>query len=183
MFSPQDDEPPVKGKKKKKKKKEEEVDVDVDDPAVSRFQYPFHELMVWAVLMKRQKMAVFLWQRGEESMAKALVACKLYKAMAHESSESELVDDISQDLDNNSKLVSAGTPRPVSPLLRPAHLLFPLHKGDHLSWQKDQRVTLRANPKEMQRPLPTSDLHCPRMRCARAFSGKEGWKCSQTAAS
>ncbi|XP_072806760.1 transient receptor potential cation channel subfamily M member 1 isoform X4 [Vicugna pacos] len=98
-----DDEPPAKGKKKKKKKKEEEIDIDVDDPAVSRFQYPFHELMVWAVLMKRQKMAVFLWQRGEESMAKALVACKLYKSMAHESSESELVDDISQDLDNNSK--------------------------------------------------------------------------------
>ncbi|XP_060035256.1 transient receptor potential cation channel subfamily M member 1 [Erinaceus europaeus] len=103
LLGMEDDEPPAKGKKKKKKKKEEEVDIDVDDPAVSRFQYPFHELMLWAVLMKRQKMAVFLWQRGEESMAKALVACKLYKSMAHESSESELVDDISQDLDNNSK--------------------------------------------------------------------------------
>ncbi|KAF3817965.1 hypothetical protein GH733_014837, partial [Mirounga leonina] len=101
LLGMEDDEPPTKGKKKKKKK-EEEIDIDVDDPAVSRFQYPFHELMVWAVLMKRQKMAVFLWQRGEESMAKALVACKLYKSMAHESSESELVDDISQDLDNNS---------------------------------------------------------------------------------
>uniref|UniRef100_A0AAR2KES6 Transient receptor potential cation channel, subfamily M, member 1a n=1 Tax=Pygocentrus nattereri TaxID=42514 RepID=A0AAR2KES6_PYGNA len=97
-----DDDPRPKGKKKKKKK-EEEIDIDVDDPEVSRFQYPFHELMVWAVLMKRQKMALFLWQRGEEAMAKALVACKLYKAMAHESSQSELVDDISQDLDNNSK--------------------------------------------------------------------------------
>ncbi|XP_053318984.1 transient receptor potential cation channel subfamily M member 1, partial [Spea bombifrons] len=97
-----EDEPPTKGKKRKKKK-EEEIDIDVDDPEVSRFQYPFHELMVWAVLMKRQKMALFLWQRGEESMAKALVACKLYKSMAHESSESDLVDDISQDLDNNSK--------------------------------------------------------------------------------
>uniref|UniRef100_A0A8C1GSP3 Transient receptor potential cation channel, subfamily M, member 1a n=1 Tax=Cyprinus carpio TaxID=7962 RepID=A0A8C1GSP3_CYPCA len=86
-----------------KKKKEEEIDIDIDDPEVSRFQYPFHELMVWAVLMKRQKMALFLWQRGEEAMAKALVACKLYKAMAHESSRSELVEDISQDLDNNSK--------------------------------------------------------------------------------
>ncbi|XP_044521330.1 transient receptor potential cation channel subfamily M member 1 [Gracilinanus agilis] len=103
LLGMEDDEPPTKGKKKKKKKKEEEIDIDVDDPAVSRFQYPFHELMVWAVLMKRQKMAVFLWQRGEECMAKALVACKLYKSMAHESSESELVDDISQDLDNNSK--------------------------------------------------------------------------------
>ncbi|XP_031755013.1 transient receptor potential cation channel subfamily M member 1 isoform X3 [Xenopus tropicalis] len=102
LLGMEDDEPPTKGKKKKKKK-EEEIDMDVDDPEVSRFKYPFHELMVWAVLLKRQKMALFLWQRGEETMAKALVACKLYKSMAHESSESELVDDISQDLDNNSK--------------------------------------------------------------------------------
>uniref|UniRef100_A0A6Q2ZGI5 Transient receptor potential cation channel, subfamily M, member 1b n=1 Tax=Esox lucius TaxID=8010 RepID=A0A6Q2ZGI5_ESOLU len=103
MLGLEDDEP--RGKKKKgKKKKEEEVEIDVDDPEVSRFTYPFHELMVWAVLMKRQKMALFLWQRGEEAMAKALVACKLYIAMAKESSESELVDDIAQDLDNNSKL-------------------------------------------------------------------------------
>ncbi|XP_063170381.1 transient receptor potential cation channel subfamily M member 1 [Candoia aspera] len=104
LLGMEDDEPPTKGKKrKKKKKKEEDVDIDLDDPEVSRFQYPFHELMVWAVLMKRQKMALFLWQRGEEAMAKALVACKLYKAMAHECLESELVDDISQDLDNNSR--------------------------------------------------------------------------------
>uniref|UniRef100_A0AAQ4RA70 Transient receptor potential cation channel, subfamily M, member 1b n=1 Tax=Gasterosteus aculeatus aculeatus TaxID=481459 RepID=A0AAQ4RA70_GASAC len=98
-----DDEPRSKGKKKPKKKKEEEVEIDVDDPEVCRFKFPFHELMLWAVLMKRQKMALFLWKRGEEAMAKALVACKLYKAMAHECSESELVDDISQDLENNSK--------------------------------------------------------------------------------
>ncbi|XP_064192413.1 transient receptor potential cation channel subfamily M member 1a [Anguilla rostrata] len=102
LLGMEDDDPRPKGKKKAKKK-EEEIDIDVDDPEVSRFQYPFHELMVWAVLMKRQKMALFLWQRGEEAMAKALVACKLYKAMAHESSQSELVEDISQDLDNNSK--------------------------------------------------------------------------------
>ncbi|XP_039627305.1 transient receptor potential cation channel subfamily M member 1a [Polypterus senegalus] len=102
LLGMEDDEPPSKSKRKKKKK-EEEADIDVDDPEVSRFQYPFHELLVWAVLMKRQKMALFLWQRGEEAMAKALVACKLYKSMAHESSESEMVDDISQDLDNNSK--------------------------------------------------------------------------------
>ena len=99
----QDDEPRGKGKKGKKKKKEEEVEIDTDDPELCRFKFPFHELMVWAVLMKRQKMALFLWQRGEEAMAKALVACKLYKAMAHESSESQLVDDISQDLENNSR--------------------------------------------------------------------------------
>uniref|UniRef100_A0A671UGX0 Transient receptor potential cation channel, subfamily M, member 1b n=1 Tax=Sparus aurata TaxID=8175 RepID=A0A671UGX0_SPAAU len=103
LLGMEDDEPRQKGKKKAKKKKEEEVEIDVDDPEVCRFKFPFHELMLWAVLMKRQKMALFLWQRGEEAMAKALVACKLYKAMAHECSESELVDDISQDLENNSK--------------------------------------------------------------------------------
>ncbi|XP_063335702.1 transient receptor potential cation channel subfamily M member 1 isoform X2 [Pelmatolapia mariae] len=103
LLGMEDDEPRPKGKKKAKKKKEEEVEIDVDDPEVCRFKYPFHELMLWGVLMKRQKMALFLWQRGEEAMAKALVACKLYKAMAHECSESELVDDISQDLENNSK--------------------------------------------------------------------------------
>ncbi|KAF4095252.1 hypothetical protein G5714_024330 [Onychostoma macrolepis] len=103
LLGMEDDEPRTKGKKKQKKKKEEEEDIDVDDPEVCRFHYPFHELMVWAVLMKRQKMSLFLWQRGEEGMAKALVACKLLKAMAHESSQSEMVDDISQDLDNNSK--------------------------------------------------------------------------------
>ncbi|XP_062245493.1 transient receptor potential cation channel subfamily M member 1-like [Platichthys flesus] len=98
-----EDDEPRKGKKKGKKKKEEEVEIDVDDPEVCRFKFPFHELMLWGVLMKRQKMALFLWQRGEEAMAKALVACKLYKAMAHDCSESELVDDVSQDLENNSK--------------------------------------------------------------------------------
>ncbi|CAL8353397.1 unnamed protein product [Merluccius merluccius] len=103
LLGMEDDEPRPKGKGKKNKKKEEEVDIDVDDPEVCRFQYPFHELMVWAVLMRRQKMALFLWQRGEEAMAKALVACKLYKAMAHESSQSEMVDDIYQDLESNSR--------------------------------------------------------------------------------
>ncbi|XP_077567367.1 transient receptor potential cation channel subfamily M member 1-like isoform X2 [Stigmatopora nigra] len=103
LLGMEDDEPRAKGKKKAKKKKEEEVEVDVDDPEVCRFKFPFHELMLWSVLMKRQKMSLFLWQRGEEAMAKALVACKLFKAMAHECSESELVDDISQDLENNSK--------------------------------------------------------------------------------
>ncbi|KAM7414598.1 hypothetical protein PAMA_019421 [Pampus argenteus] len=103
LLGMEDDEPRTKGKKKPKKKREEEVEIDVDDPEVCRFKFPFHELMLWAVLMKRQKMSLFLWQRGEEAMAKALVACKLFKAMAHECSESELVDDISQDLENNSK--------------------------------------------------------------------------------
>ncbi|XP_067871310.1 transient receptor potential cation channel subfamily M member 1-like [Heterodontus francisci] len=104
LLGMEDDEPPSKSKrKKKKKKKEEEIDIDENDPAIGRFTYPYHELLVWAVLMKRQRMALFFWQHGEEALAKALVACKLYKAMSNECSGSELVDDISQDLDNNSK--------------------------------------------------------------------------------
>uniref|UniRef100_A0AAZ3PTT5 Transient receptor potential cation channel, subfamily M, member 3 n=1 Tax=Oncorhynchus tshawytscha TaxID=74940 RepID=A0AAZ3PTT5_ONCTS len=97
-----DDMPIRRGRQKTTRKREEEVDIDLDDPEINHFHFPFHELMVWAVLMKRQKMALFFWQHGEEAMAKALVACKLCKAMAHEASENDMVDDISQELNHNS---------------------------------------------------------------------------------
>lgn len=108
---PQDDVPLRRGRKPTKKK-EEEVDIDMDDPEINHFPFPFHELMVWAVLMKRQKMALFFWQHGEEAMAKALVACKLCKAMAHEASENDMVDDISQELNHNSRWISFEVPFP-----------------------------------------------------------------------
>uniref|UniRef100_A0A8D2LTG6 non-specific serine/threonine protein kinase n=1 Tax=Varanus komodoensis TaxID=61221 RepID=A0A8D2LTG6_VARKO len=81
-----------------KKKKTKDDIVDIDDPETRRFPYPLNELLLWAVLMKRQKMALFFWQHGEESMAKALVACKLYRSMAYESKQSDLVDDTSEEL-------------------------------------------------------------------------------------
>ncbi|XP_069839530.1 transient receptor potential cation channel subfamily M member 7-like isoform X2 [Dendropsophus ebraccatus] len=62
------------------------------------FHYPFNDLMVWAVLMKRQKMALFFWQRGEESMAKALVARCLYRAMSHEARQCDIFDDTPEKL-------------------------------------------------------------------------------------
>uniref|UniRef100_A0A8D2J9R6 Transient receptor potential cation channel subfamily M member 3 n=1 Tax=Varanus komodoensis TaxID=61221 RepID=A0A8D2J9R6_VARKO len=99
-----EDDVPLRRGRKTTKKREEEVDIDLDDPEINHFPFPFHELMVWAVLMKRQKMALFFWQHGEEAMAKALVACKLCKAMAHEASENDMVDDISQELNHNSRL-------------------------------------------------------------------------------
>ncbi|XP_077331080.1 transient receptor potential cation channel subfamily M member 3 isoform X2 [Lithobates pipiens] len=98
-----EDDIPMRRGRNTTKKKEEEVDIDLDDPEINHFPFPFHELMVWAVLMKRQKMALFFWQHGEEAMAKALVACKLCKAMAHEASENDMVDDISQELNHNSR--------------------------------------------------------------------------------
>uniref|UniRef100_A0A672RIC3 Transient receptor potential cation channel subfamily M member 3 n=1 Tax=Sinocyclocheilus grahami TaxID=75366 RepID=A0A672RIC3_SINGR len=104
LFGPKRDDMPIRrGRQKTTRKREEEVDIDLDDPEINYFPFPFHELMVWAVLMKRQKMALFFWQHGEEAMAKALVACKLCKAMAHEASENDMVDDISQELNQNSR--------------------------------------------------------------------------------
>ncbi|XP_062404814.1 transient receptor potential cation channel subfamily M member 7 isoform X2 [Sardina pilchardus] len=84
------------------KKKSKEDIVDIDDPETRRFPYPFNELLVWAVLMKRQKMALFFWQHGEESMAKALVACKLCRSMGYEAKRSDVVDDTSEELKDYS---------------------------------------------------------------------------------
>ncbi|XP_031426124.1 transient receptor potential cation channel subfamily M member 3 isoform X5 [Clupea harengus] len=103
LLGMEDDMPIRRGRQKTTRKREEEVDIDLDDPEIHHFPFPYHELMVWAVLMKRQKMALFFWQHGEEAMAKALVACKLCKAMAHEASENDMVDDISQELNHNSR--------------------------------------------------------------------------------
>lgn len=48
-----------------------EVPLPMDNATLHEvFKYPFNELMVWAVLMKRQKMAMFMWQHGEEALAK-----------------------------------------------------------------------------------------------------------------
>ncbi|KAI4894336.1 hypothetical protein NFI96_025121 [Prochilodus magdalenae] len=79
-------------------KRSKEDIVDIDDPETRRFPYPFNELLVWAVLMKRQKMSLFFWQHGEESMAKALVACKLCRSMCYEAKKSDMVDDTSEEL-------------------------------------------------------------------------------------
>ncbi|XP_017773710.1 PREDICTED: transient receptor potential cation channel trpm isoform X3 [Nicrophorus vespilloides] len=61
------------------------------------FEFPYNELFIWAVLTKRQCMALLMWSRGEEVLAKSLVACKLYKAMAHEASvdmETEVYEEL-----------------------------------------------------------------------------------------
>jgi len=48
-------------------------------------------------------MASLMWQHGEEALAKALVACKLYKAMAHEAAEDDLETEIYEELRNYGK--------------------------------------------------------------------------------
>ncbi|KAE8633107.1 hypothetical protein XENTR_v10001784 [Xenopus tropicalis] len=85
-----------------KSKKKDEVTCTEDNEPVG-FIYPYNDLLVWAVLMKRQKMAMFFWQHGEEAMVKAVIACKLYRAMAHEAKQSTMVDDTSEELKKYSK--------------------------------------------------------------------------------
>uniref|UniRef100_H3BVY3 non-specific serine/threonine protein kinase n=1 Tax=Tetraodon nigroviridis TaxID=99883 RepID=H3BVY3_TETNG len=90
--------PKLESSSEQKTKRSKEEIVDIDDPETRRFPYPFNELLVWAVLMKRQKMSLFFWQHGEENMAKALVACKLYRSMGYEAKKSDVVDDASEEL-------------------------------------------------------------------------------------
>uniref|UniRef100_A0A0R3RIK4 LSDAT_euk domain-containing protein n=1 Tax=Elaeophora elaphi TaxID=1147741 RepID=A0A0R3RIK4_9BILA len=70
------------------------------EKGVDDFKYPFNELLVWAVLTKRQEMALCMWQHGEEAMAKALVACRLYKSLANEAAEDYLEVEICEELKN-----------------------------------------------------------------------------------
>lgn len=58
---------------------------------------------IWAVLTKRQQMALLMWTHGEEALAKSLVACKLYKAMAHEAAEDDLDTEIYEELRSYAK--------------------------------------------------------------------------------
>jgi transient receptor potential cation channel subfamily M protein 3 len=50
-----------------------------DDPT---FDFPYNELLVFAVLTKRHEMALFFWAHGEEALAKALIGCRLNKNLA-----------------------------------------------------------------------------------------------------
>uniref|UniRef100_A0A5F8HBL9 non-specific serine/threonine protein kinase n=1 Tax=Monodelphis domestica TaxID=13616 RepID=A0A5F8HBL9_MONDO len=92
----------VVGLHKSRKKSKEEQNLP-EDPDSTGFIYPYNDLLVWAVLMKRQKMAMFFWQHGEEAMVKAVIACKLYRAMAHETEESNMLDGTSEEFKNYSK--------------------------------------------------------------------------------
>ncbi|CAJ1067967.1 transient receptor potential cation channel subfamily M member 6 isoform X3 [Xyrichtys novacula] len=67
-----------------------------DPPLLAPFN--FNDLFVWAVLQQRQQMALFLWQHGEEALARATVACQLYRSMAFEARQSSMDDNIAERL-------------------------------------------------------------------------------------
>ena len=60
--------------------------------------FNFNDLFVWAVLQRRQQMALFLWQHGEEALARATVACKVYRSMASEARQSNMHESLSEQL-------------------------------------------------------------------------------------
>ena len=45
-----------------------------DDNLDFTFRYPYSELLIWAVLTKRQELAMLMWRHGEEALAKSLIA-------------------------------------------------------------------------------------------------------------
>lgn len=49
--------------------------------SATRFEKPFRELFLWAVLMNRYELARFMWEKGEEAVSDALAACRLFQAM------------------------------------------------------------------------------------------------------
>ncbi|KAI6241208.1 Transient receptor potential channel [Aphelenchoides fujianensis] len=80
------------------------IAIDIDDGRVSKrstnrrastFDYPFSDLLIWAVLTRRHQMALCMWEHGEEAMAKALIACRL--VLANEASEDYLDLDICEE--------------------------------------------------------------------------------------
>ncbi|XP_072038624.1 transient receptor potential cation channel subfamily M member 3-like isoform X2 [Amphiura filiformis] len=62
------------------------------------FDYPFNELFIWAVLMKRHEMALYMWKQDEEALAKALVGGMLNKAMAKAADVINLDQEIGDEL-------------------------------------------------------------------------------------
>lgn len=81
--------------------------VELDVSGSSLFVYSFNDLFVWAVLKRRQQLALFLWQHGTQAMARAVVACRLYQAMASEAKESNMDDSIIDELEKYSLSVYA----------------------------------------------------------------------------
>lgn len=69
------------------------------------FKLPYNELLIWAVLSNLHKMALFMWERGDENLAKALVAGKLFKVLAEETAKDELKADVTEELQAHSRYV------------------------------------------------------------------------------
>jgi len=59
---------------------------------------PFDQLLLWSVLCNIQQMALFMWERGDENLARALVAGKLYSLMARRTKLDDAKADVTDEL-------------------------------------------------------------------------------------
>ncbi|CAF1405683.1 unnamed protein product, partial [Rotaria sp. Silwood1] len=71
-----------------------------EDP---KFDFPYNELLIFAVLTKRHEMALFFWAHGEEALAKALIACRLNKSLAREAQDDELDTEVADEFLSNAE--------------------------------------------------------------------------------
>ena len=66
--------------------------------------HPYLHLFMWAVLNGMHQMALYVWEFGEEGMAKALVAIEINNMMAAKAKKiSNLKDDCFVVLNNNAE--------------------------------------------------------------------------------
>ena len=54
------------------------------------FKSPFTELFLWSVLLQRQELALFFWEIGEDALAKALIAIRIYRQLAKLAEEEDI---------------------------------------------------------------------------------------------
>ncbi|XP_075251277.1 transient receptor potential cation channel subfamily M member 1-like isoform X3 [Convolutriloba macropyga] len=59
------------------------------EPTEYIFEFPFHELFLWAVLAERHEMAKFLWEQSPEPLAKAITGAKMYFSMSEEAEKDD----------------------------------------------------------------------------------------------
>ena len=62
---------------------------------------PYEALLLWSVLSKMQEMALFMWERGEKNLARALIAGKVYKLMARLTLRDDAKADVTDELTAN----------------------------------------------------------------------------------
>ena len=62
---------------------------------------PYEALLLWSVLSNMQKMALFMWERGEKNLARALIAGKVYKLMAKLTRCDDAKADVTDELTAN----------------------------------------------------------------------------------
>lgn len=66
---------------------------------------PYKELLFWSVFGNMQEMALFMWERGEENLARALMAVKLYDWMVKLTQRHVTLVKYTDELRKHSKLV------------------------------------------------------------------------------